>query len=90
MSITCVFGAVCKFTIPKGLELLPVEENNKLSNFNKPFSWYIKNATLCYIDANSEFQQIVGDVQQLDCKFALDGSVEINEEDEEEEEDGDE
>ena len=41
----------CEFVVPKGLKMLSVKENDKVTEEGTPFSWYVKWNKLYYFDA---------------------------------------
>lgn len=42
----------CEYVVPKGVKILSVEENDKVTEEGTPFSWYIKWNKLYYYDAD--------------------------------------
>lgn len=78
--VQCQFTIYCDFSLPKGVVLLSVDDNSKSENNNKPFTWYIKHATLYYLDANLVWQEVDGEMHEVDAKYPKEGSVEITNE----------
>jgi len=55
------YNSYYTFRIPKSVFLLSEDDNKKKENFMATGSWWVKWATLSYIDENGEEQNIEGD-----------------------------
>jgi hypothetical protein len=58
--ITAYYSSCTLFSIPKGINLLSEQESEDC-NYEKPFSWWVKYATLTFINADGEKEYIYGD-----------------------------
>lgn len=70
----------CTFNLPEGVHLLKPSENNK-AKYKKeivPFSWWIKWATLHYIDADGSECEVEGDSSDGQNKYHDEGSEIFN------------
>jgi hypothetical protein len=67
LTVTYVVGS--RFTLPKGVKLLSVEENEAVHAAQRehvPWSWWVKRNALMYYDDKGELHGISGEVDDID------------------------
>ncbi len=81
------YAAYAQFELPDGVHLLKPSENRKAHEDERktgkpvPFSWWIKWATLYYIDADGKQQEIEGDMSDGQYKYHIEGSEKFSDND---------
>jgi hypothetical protein len=84
-TVQCKYTVYGSYSLPKSVKLLSVEENKKVGDEDKPFSWYIKWDTLHYFDAEGKKHTVIGRESDCDDWKHPNENSEVIEEDEEEE-----
>jgi len=85
-SLMLTYSATCEVVVPN--EIAKKLQENENTEWGKPWSWYVKHATLYYCDEDGEGHRIEGDAFPVDYKH--DGGQDWNDPDSSDDESDDE